>query len=167
MFGTSTPFGKKEIKEFIRERFSPEAKILDVGAGSGTYKVLLGEEYVNMDAIEVWEPAIENLVHFYRHVFAIDVRNFCWGEADYDLVIFGDILEHIGVEDAQKVISQAIAHSNHVLIGVPYNYKQGVLYGNEAEIHIQDDLNEQNFEERYPGFKRIIYKPGFYGYYYI
>lgn len=81
---------------------APDAKILDVGAGGGTYYKLLGPQY-NWTAVEIWKESAEYIKQFYNTVYQIDIRDFQYQE-DYDLIIFGDILEHLSVEDAKKVL---------------------------------------------------------------
>lgn len=163
--GDSTFYGKSLIRDFLLSHFNPESLILDVGAGKGTYKQLLGEDYRNIDAVEVWPEAVSLLTQTYNNVYQIDIRDFKYPK-NYDLIIFGDILEHLTVADAKKVLNEAEKHSKHILIGVPYNYKQGVLYGNELERHLQDDLTFEIFKIRYPGYKFLFGRFDFYGYYY-
>jgi len=50
--GTSTSYGKVEVTNFLKERLFLGDYILDVGAGSGTWRWYLGSGY-NMDAVEV------------------------------------------------------------------------------------------------------------------
>lgn len=70
--------------------------------------------------------------------------------------IFGDVLEHMTVEEAQKVIAYAKEHCNQMLIAVPFLWEQGAIRGNPNEVHIQPDLTPELFNERYPGFKPIF-----------
>jgi hypothetical protein len=163
--GVSTKYGKVEITNFIKERFPISAEILDVGAGSGTYKYYLGKEYINIDAVELWPEAITGLKQNYRAVYQKDIREFQYTRR-YNLIIFGDILEHLTVEDAQMVLCEAKKWGEHILIGVPYLYKQEPLYGNEAERHLQEDLTHEIFTLRYPEYEFIFGKFDFYGYYY-
>ena len=165
MYGISYPYGKPEVADFLTQRLAPDAKIFDVGAGSGTYRNLLGTRHYEWSAIEIWEPAVEYLQTIYDHVYTGDIRTFVY-PGTYDLIIFGDILEHLSVKDAQDVLATARAHSKSILVAVPYNYQQGPKYGNEAERHLQPDLTEAIFNERYPGFEPVYIIPNTYGYYY-
>lgn len=164
--GISTPLGKKEIREFINNIFTSSAEILDVGAGYGIYKDLLGPSFNNIDAVDTWEPAIKNLAKKYRYAYHQNIKDFDWTKRRYNLVIFGDVIEHMTVEDAQYVIGCAEKYADHILIGVPYLYEQDELYGNPNEKHLQPDLTPEIFNERYPGFKLICYVERFYGYYF-
>lgn len=163
-YGTSWLKGKKEIKIFLKQQLFPNAKVCDVGPGCGTYYYLLGDGY-NWTGVEIWHYAAKYLEDKYNHIYESDIRDFEYPE-DYDLIIFGDIIEHLNVEDAQKCIEKARAHSNAIMVAVPYELPQKEIYGNKAEVHLQDDLTPDNFNERYPGFKLIYEVPGEYGYYY-
>lgn len=161
--GGSYQIGKEEITQFLKDRLEKGVRILDVGAGGGTYKHYLGDDYT-FEAVEVWKESIEVLNKTYDKVYSIDIRDFSY-ENDYDLIIFGDVLEHLSVKDAQKVLKKARKHAKAIMVAVPYLYEQEALYGNEAEVHVQSDLTPELFEERYPGFKTVL-KYDEYGYYY-
>ena len=154
MYGTSLPTGKEEVGEFVRPYLHPKDKILDVGAGGGIYRRLLGADY-EWTGIDVWPGAISHIDSIYDHTILGDIRNFVY-EKNYDLVIFGDVLEHLSVEDAQKVLAEASLHSHYILVAVPFLYVQGAIYNNEAERHLQDDLTHDVFNRRYPGFTPIF-----------
>lgn len=162
--GGSTDYAKVEITNFIKDHIYLGAKILDVGAGSGTYRYYLGAGYV-LDAVEVWKEAADSIAPYYHTVYNMDIRDFEY-PYDYDLIIFGDVLEHLTVEDAKMVLAEAEKHAKHILIGIPYQYEQDALYGNEAEKHLQPDLTHEIFKQRYPGYKLLIGRFDFYGYYY-
>lgn len=125
--------------------------------------MLLGDYFNNIDAVEVHKPNIEKyeLEKRYRKVYNKDIREM---EYNYDLVIFGDILEHLEVEDAKRVLKYAIEHSKCVIVAVPYLYKQGIVEDNVYEIHKQDDLTKEIMEERYPELRLLIGNEE-YGYY--
>lgn len=50
---------KQEIKDWICSNFDENARILDVGAGSGTYWNLLNDKFKHIDCVEVFVPYIE------------------------------------------------------------------------------------------------------------
>ena len=154
--------GKQELKWLIEHRLPKGSTCLDVGACDGEYFRHLGE-HLYMDAVEVWQENIirHGLDKMYHHVFEANIKDLKYEH--YDIVIFGDVIEHMTVEDAQAVLEYAKAHSDYIVVAVPYRYKQGVLYGNPYEIHIQDDLTESLFVERYPGFECRFPYPN-YGY---
>lgn len=124
---------------------SRDATILDVGAGQGKYRVLLAD-YPNVDAIEAWEPYVNdnNLAQLYRYVFNFDVYDYVesssWGNLEYDVVILGDVLEHLTRERAQYVLRCVYDRCDDVIVVVPYEYPQDEEDGNLYQIHQQDDL---------------------------
>lgn len=160
---SSYGYFKEEVREYVLRRFKKEIEILDVGCGCGTYRDLL-KEYENIDGVEVFKPNIEkySLERKYRHIYNKDIRNFKYNY--YDLVIFGDILEHLEVEEAQEVLNYALEHSLNVLVAVPYLYEQGEVEGNVYEIHKQADLTPEIVLKRYPNLKLLIGNEE-YGYY--
>ena len=149
--------GKEFLEGWIRGRFPEGSTCLDVGACDGNWFNRLGE-YLVMDAVEIWQPNIEKhrLEDKYRQVFCGDAAELAYG--DYDLVIFGDVIEHMTVEQAQQAIGYANEHCREILAAVPFLYRQGPMYGNRWEAHLQEDLTPEKFDERYPGF-RMIYRP--------
>ena len=148
-------FGKPEVCQWIRENFKPDATILDVGACDGRWRMLL-PEYENMDAVEIWEPNAKRL-NGYRKVFNADIRTFKYRR--YSLIIFGDIIEHLSPKDAAAVLEYAKPRCRDFIIAVPFLYKQGAIDGNPHEIHIQDDLTPELFDQRFPGL-HVLCDPG-------
>ena len=148
-------YGKPEICAWIRHYFPEDAQILDVGACDGLWRRLL-PEYPNMDAVEAFEPNASRL-NGYRKVFWHDIRTLEYG--DYDLIILGDILEHLTVEEAQAVLAYAAPRCRDMVVALPFQYKQDAIYGNPFEVHIQDDLTPELVAERYPELE-ILHDPG-------
>lgn len=151
--------GKKEICEWIKQNFPKGASCLDVGACDGNWFDLLGD-YLKMDACEIFEPNIEahDLRSKYNYVFAGDIYDYWYGRNMYDLIIFGDVIEHMEVVKAQQVLAYAHGRCKDMIIAVPYMYKQGEMYGNKYEKHIQSELTEEIFKIRYPNYE-ILLKP--------
>ena len=155
--------GKSESVSWISKNFSKGSTCLDVGACDGKWADLLND-YLIMDGIEIYAPNIgkHKLTGKYRKVHLGDIREFTYKH--YDLIIFGDVLEHMSVEDAQKVIEYAYPRCRDMIIAVPYCYPQDDRDGNPFEVHVQDDLTPENFMERYKGFK-VLWQNDRYGYY--
>ena len=149
--------GKDEVCAWIRDHFLPDARILDVGAYDGNWRNRL-PEYTNMDAVEVFKPNYDKLkeLDIYKNVWFQDAREFHY--CHYDLVIFGDIIEHMSPEDAKKMLDYAKPRCRDMIIAVPFQYVQGAEYGNPYEVHVQDDLTPELFEERYPGYS-VLCRP--------
>lgn len=160
---SSTNKGKAEVVKYIKSKFGRGGTCLDVGACDGKWANLLGD-FLTMDGIEIFP---ENVIKYklwekYENITIGDVISFPHG--DYNIIIFGDVIEHMSVEDAQDVLDYALDHSAMVIVGVPFMYKQGEMYGNKYEKHIQDDLTNEVFLERYDGFEPLILFDD-YGYY--
>ena len=155
--------GKKETVSWICNNFSKGSTCLDVGACDGKWGLLLND-YLIMDGVEIYKPNIEKhmLWNIYRKVFDCDIKDLTYSQ--YDLIIFGDVLEHMSVEDAQKVLDYAWPRCRDLIVAVPYQWVNRSHYGNPWEVHIQDDLTPENVLERYPKLKPLfIYER--YGYY--
>lgn len=150
--------GKPETCAWIRANFPTDAEILDVGACDGKWADMLPEYYF-MDAVEAFWPNAGRLRDKYRNVYAKNIINLYYPH--YDLIIFGDIIEHLTVEEAQQVIAYAKTRCKDMIVSVPWLYPQGELYGNPYEVHKQPDLTMEIFNERYPGFTPIIEFPDY------
>lgn len=158
--------GKEEIINWIKNNFSSECICLDVGACDGMYAWLLERHFKMIDAVEVFEPNIKehHLKALYDNVYNADIRNFEYGY--YDLIIFGDVIEHMSVEDAQKVLEYAKTKCKDMIVAIPYMLIQEEVFDNPYEVHIQDDLTPGLFHERYHGFEPLFIFDE-YGYYHL
>lgn len=129
--------------------------ILDVGAGSGTYYNLLhgnGIKIDKFDALEVWKPYVEqySLASKYDRVIQEDARKH--NDFDYDLVILGDVLEHMTKEDAIALWSKVSGKAKHAIISIPIiHYPQGHLDGNPYEEHVKEDWTAEEVLETFEG----------------
>lgn len=158
----SYDYGKQEVCAWIREHFPRDSKILDVGAGDGKWRYLLSD-YYDMEAVEAYAPNADQIMGLYRCVYAADIYGF---EYDYyDLIILGDVIEHMSVEHAQAVLDYAADHCRDMIIAVPFLYRQDAIYDNPYEVHIQDDLTREIFAERYKGLEVLLDAADDYCYY--
>ena len=73
MHGGSYKYFKEELREYLINKYPPKSEILDVGAGSGTYALLLGD-YFELDAVEVYKPSADYIKERYRKVFNEDIK---------------------------------------------------------------------------------------------
>lgn len=151
----SDPDNKPWTIEKLKE-INPKT-ILDVGAGSGTYVDIIRENLgydVHVDAVEVWEPYIKdfNLEKKYHTVWNQDIREF--DQFSYDLVIFGDILEHMAESDAVDLWNKVSKNAKYAIISIPIiHYHQGAEFGNPYEVHVEEDWNTQRVLQK---FKNIV-----------
>ena len=149
----STQIFKEETLQFIKNKFNRTSTVLDVGAGCGTYANLFEGYFYKIDAVEGFEPYVETygLKERYTNVFVQNILDFDF--TYYDLIILGDILEHIDEEDGIKLVEKLYDKCNDLIIAIPYKSKQGVWFDNELEIHRQENLTNKSFLEKYKGFK--------------
>lgn len=161
--GYSYNFFKNFIKVYLQRNIPQNSMVLDVGCGRGIYAQLLRKFFI-MDGIDIY-PAHRNELteYLYRNIFITDIRYFMYDW--YDLIIMGDVLEHLTVGDGQKVITYAKEHSKFILVAIPYCLEQVFVEDNIAETHLQPDLTHEIFIERYPDFE-LIRKNEYYGYYF-
>ena len=153
--GHSVNFGKDAIRTWIWSRYVAQSKILDIGAGGGTYADLLGPNNYIMDAIEIYEPALPQLITKYRTTYNMNALYFPFME-DYDLVIMGDVLEHFTAEDGVKLLNKVKQHCREMVIAVPFMYEQAAEPDNPYEEHKQADLNLEVMSKRYPDLKLLL-----------
>lgn len=154
----STPVLDDVCVNWIRGNCSTEVVVLDIGAGAGKWRALLPE--YQMDAVEAFAPTIEHfhLREHYREVFCQDVMTFK-DFSKYGLVILGDVLEHLTVEDAQALLARL--EGCKVVVKVPYLSPQGAINGNDYEIHRQPDLTTEVMLQRYPSLVLLATAPIF------
>ena len=137
----SDPANKPWTAEKIKE-INPRT-VLDVGAGAGVYLDIIREHvgnHVVVVALEVWQPNIEQfkLKERYDKVINEDVRKI--DNFDYDLVIFGDVLEHMSEEDAVKLWNKVSEQAGSAIISIPIiHYHQDAYEGNPYEVHVEAD----------------------------
>ena len=159
--GTSHPESRQWSIEKIMA-IKPKS-ILDVGAGSGTYyDALRNAGYSGrIDACEIWQPYIEefDLVNKYDDVYNTSIQNlsksmttFPEPNRPYDIVIFGDILEHMTKEDALEIWDNLPKITNYSLITIPIiHYHQGEINGNPYEVHVKNDWSHEEVLESFSG----------------
>ena len=130
--------------------------MLDVGAGSGDYLNLIRRNIGNsikVDAIEVWQPYVDFyfLKKRYNNVFVEYVRNF--ENFNYDLVILGDVLEHMKKDEAINLWDKISKQAKYAIISIPIvHHPQEAVNGNPYEIHQEEDWSMEKVLE---SFKNI------------
>lgn len=148
-----------DIKEYVVNTYPKNWSVLDVGCGHGHYAKLLRDHfcYSNFDGIEIWQPYIDeyNLKTLYTNVFNDNILNFNFGY--YDLIIMGDILEHLSRDDARSLIKNISDKCTELLVIVPYYLPQDIVNDNKYEIHLQPDLDDSIMSQYYPSLELINY----------
>ena len=144
----------EHIRTVVLEYLPRRYKILDVGPGIGIYGSNLQD--LNIDAVEIYEPYIEKfkIKRYYKNVFVGNILEFNYD--NYDYIIIGDVLEHIPVEAAQKLIKDITSKGIKCLVAVPFLCPQDAVDGVESEIHHQEDLTSRIMRIRYPELELFL-----------
>lgn len=151
------PTSIKSLEWVLREDFINSwytgLSIVDVWAGTWQKCDLLRDLSEMIYGIEVFQPYIEqnNLYAKYNSVLNENIMDI-YKKIKWKVWIFWDILEHLSVKDAQEIIEYLKRKQYIIYVQVPYMYPQDEAFGNKYEIHLQPDLTEENFNERYPWF---------------
>lgn len=140
---TSDRAGKFIAKALIKE--AQPLHIWDIGAGDGTYFHLMWDSLDDpyWVAVEVWQPYIEEfkLKSEYDMVLNTDIRDYPFvgvSDSQFDLIIFGDVLEHMPEDDARRLILKAKEHFRYILVSIPIIHApQGEVNGNPYEVHVK------------------------------
>ena len=116
--------------------------VVDVGPGAGKYGSIVRELLpdTKTTAVEIWEPYVETygLRSIYDEVFITDARTF--DDYSVDLVILGDVLEHMSREDALALWDKIRSQAKAAVISIPIiHFPQGHEHGNPYEEHVVDD----------------------------
>ena len=151
--GFSDPINKPWTQEKIIE-LKPTT-VLDVGAGQGVYLDLIRQGLgagVIVNAVEVWQPYIDqfDLENRYDKLFAMDVKNMT--NFAYDLVILGDVLEHMSEQSAVELWDRISQQAKYAIISIPIiHYHQDAINGNPYEIHVEEDWNTERVLSTFKG----------------
>jgi hypothetical protein len=151
----SDPDNKPWTAEKIKE-INPKT-VLDVGAGAGVYVDIIRRDLgidVWVEAVEAWEPNIKdfNLNGRYNAVHQKDVREM--EEFNYDLVIFGDVLEHMLESESIELWNKVGKQAKHAIISIPIiHYHQEAVGGNPYEVHVEEDWDAARVLKSFYGIK--------------
>lgn len=146
--GKSLRGGKPEIAQWFNDNESTIDKVIDIGAGSGTYVRLIKEEFnicknSAWTAVEAWEPYIKKyqLDTLYDQVINQDARKLDWNDlGKFSVAIAGDVLEHMTKEEAIELVDNITANCKTLIISIPIIYMpQDEINGNPFEIHVKPD----------------------------
>jgi hypothetical protein len=140
----AVPISDAENKQWALDRIRDIAPkmVVDIGPGAGTYSDLAREHTpgATWKSVEAWAPYIaeHGLWAKYDHVVVADVRHVDLHSITYapDLVIIGDVLEHMTKPEARSVLRLLQAWSDNLLVSIPLaHHAQDAVGGNWFEIH--------------------------------
>ncbi|MFD3568452.1 class I SAM-dependent methyltransferase [Streptomyces sp. NPDC058667] len=143
------PTSIAEGKDWSLERFArhqPDT-VTDVGPGEGTYGKLFRPAHKGIwwTGIEIHKPYVAKYKlkstktrSMYDELHIEDARKSEAHLFHRDLVIFGDVLEHMPREDAVALLDKAEAAGCwHILVSLPIvEAPQGEVDGNPHEAHV-------------------------------
>lgn len=131
---------------------NPES-VLDIGCGWGKWG-FLAREYldiygkgdkwkrtdweVRIDGVEIYKPYLEDIEKkWYDKIYNEDIIEIYNKLPNYDLVIMGDVLEHIEKDKGKKLLRDLIERSETLILSIPledftYQFKGE----NKYESHI-------------------------------
>ncbi len=168
----SSSEGKLFFRDWLTRMFLENQikTVLDIGAGSGTYGMAVKEAFneakaiyhkfnhtemphsgLVVNAVEIFPPYIKRfgLDGIYDTIHICSMIEVAERGANYDLVIFGDVLEHVIKEEALRVWNKFKQNSKFLYLSIPckiegkswsLGYEQEESEGaeNKHELHQHD-----------------------------
>jgi len=137
------PFSHKlfdELSEKTISTINPKI-ILDIGVGAGKYgKILQKIGGIHSIAIEiekryVTEYKLDMIYDEVRIMNAVDLIETDI-ESKWDLVIIGDMIEHLKKSDGIDLLNFLLYRSKYIMVVFPDKYLQNEIHGNKYEAHI-------------------------------
>lgn len=126
--------------------------ILDVGCGFGLWGFLCREYLdvmeervqpdswrIRIDGLELFEPYIQpHQRALYTNIIIGDVRDLAPAVDEYDLIIAGDVIEHLDKTDGERVIELLYEKAKRaLLVNIPLGegWDHPERHGNPGELH--------------------------------
>lgn len=126
--------------------------ILDVGCGFGLWGFLCREYLdvmetrvqpstwkVRIDGIELFEPYIQTHQRaLYSNIIIGDIRELAPALDRYELIIAGDVIEHVHKEEGERILEQLYEKATRALIvNIPLGegWDHPECHGNPGELH--------------------------------
>lgn len=141
--------------------------VVDIGPGSGTYIELVKEQAgCCVDAqwigIEIWEPYIAQfrLKDRYNTIINADVRTVDWQQLNPDVVIAGDVLEHMTKQDAVSLVDQVLAVAKTLIVSIPIRHmpQDEHAYENPHEAHVKDNWSHEEVMDTWGHYVNNSYR---------
>ena len=143
------PYSFSTFDEYIYNfilSFEPEY-VLDVGPGIGKIGSMAAKAArvhnfsCTLHAYEIFEKYIKQfeLKWIYDKIYNESIMEIMKRkEVSYELVVFGDSLEHLKKEDGLRLIEFLLPKCSYIIIKTPDNYPQGELFDNPYEAHLSN-----------------------------
>jgi cyclopropane fatty-acyl-phospholipid synthase-like methyltransferase len=167
--GTSLTSGKSETLQWFKDNEKSINRILDIGAGSGTYINLIkfnNAVCVNADwvGIEAWQNYIDEfqLTEKYNTIINQDARTLDWQQlGKFSVAIAGDVLEHMTKQEAIALVKSILDNCDTLIISIPIiHMPQDEVNGNPFEVHVKDDWSHEEVMQTWSMFIKDSYRKG-------
>jgi 2-polyprenyl-3-methyl-5-hydroxy-6-metoxy-1,4-benzoquinol methylase len=138
----SSSKGKRIIQDWFNNL--PIQSVLDIGPGWGTYSSLYRNSQQLWHAVEINAPYVERfqLFNLYDEIFIEDIRTFILFR-HYDVIICGDVLEHMANDEAVEVLDKLFNYADHIIVSIPLDAETNappgtgdVDWNNPYELHV-------------------------------
>lgn len=156
------PYSDNRLNQIIADRLvkiQPKT-VLDVGAGAGKFaeliKLVVPEAKVTALEIDAGYIKEFNLTEKYHEVLNMSLQEYIdttynsQHDISFDLVVFGDVLEHLKKSEALDALNYFIYRSKFMLCVFPTGMIQGSFKGHVHEKHISAwskwDFDGMNYE---------------------
>jgi len=151
------PYSLKSQDDLLVEDFKNNHSwqtVFDIWTGAWKICDLLRPYAKKIDGIEIHRIYVTqfDLERKYDKLYIWDVLQHCFLE-NYDVMVLGDVLEHIDKQAWQKLLEYLKTKCNTIYVQIPYLLEQWVEFNNIYETHLQADLTNEIFLERYPWFE--------------
>lgn len=118
-------------------------KVLDIGPGAGKYADAIRERKPEtyIECIEIDSEYVEqfDLHKKYNKVSimnCIDLINPEYYDMQFDLIILGDVIEHLRKSDGIDLLNFLVYRTKWILLQYPIKYIQNSVDGHHSEAHI-------------------------------
>jgi len=130
-----------KVKSIIK-KVDPK-RVLDIGPGHGKYARVIRSVIANditIDAVEIDKSYIKNfkLKEIYDNVYNFSIQDFVEDNLDieYDLVIFGDVIEHLKKSEGVDILNFFVYRARYIMLQWPHGFIQNSWEGHDQEAHI-------------------------------
>ena len=123
-------FSAHEGKEFFKDWLTNFAaplqfkRVLDIGCGAGWYGKILRDVFksgITIDAVEIFSAYIDrhSLRAIYDQIIVNDIMSIYKNLPNYDLIIMGDVLEHLPKPQAIELVKGVRGKSRFLWCALP------------------------------------------------
>lgn len=156
--------GKDFAEDWYKSNKTKINTVLDIGCGRGIWAGCLknNEDNIHWTGLEVHKPYLEKFkkIHnrLYDEIKNEDIRKFNF--KPYDLMIAGDILEHLNQQDCENTLQKMYMNCRYAIISLPIDCPpHPAEHGNPHQEHKIDNISEQSAKEMIDqaGFEILTY----------